>query len=68
MKPSDFTPHALLPFQLNPEPAIETLTACGGLPLVAQPYWLLDLPQSVVRPLRLTQRQRGWIRLRGSSC
>jgi len=28
----------------------------------------LGLPQSVVRPLRLTQRQRGWIRPHSSSC
>ena len=59
MNPPDFTPHALLPFQLNPEPAIESLITCEGLPLMAQPYWSIGLPQSVVRPLRLTQRQRG---------
>ena len=60
LNPPDITPHALLPFQLNPEPAIESLTTCGGLPLMAQPYWSLGLPQkSVVRPLRLTQRKRG---------
>ena len=36
---------------MRPQPAIETLTTCGGLQLVAQQYWLLGPPQSVVRPL-----------------
>jgi hypothetical protein len=36
MKTPDTTRNPLLPFQLDPEPATETLTAFGGLPLVAQ--------------------------------
>ena len=52
-------PHSWLPFQLDPEPATETLTAFGGLPRVAQTYRSLGLPQSVSRHLRLKQRQRG---------
>lgn len=59
MKTSDTTPNPLLPFQLDPEPATETLTAFGGLPLVAQTYRSLGLPESVARHLRLKQRQRG---------
>lgn len=43
----------MLPFQLDPEPATETLTAFGAdLPLVGA-------AQSVARHLRLKQRQRG---------
>lgn len=49
----------MLPFQLDPEPATETLTAFGGLPLVAQTCRSLGLLQSVARHLRLKQRQRG---------
>lgn len=59
MKTPDITPNPLLPFPLDPEPATETLTAFGGLPLVAQTYRSLGLPQSVARHLRLKQRQRG---------
>jgi hypothetical protein len=59
MKTSDTTPNPLLPFQLDPEPATETLTAFGGLPLVAQTYRSLGLPERVARHLRLKQRQRG---------
>lgn len=59
MKTSDTTPNPLLPFQLDPDPATETLTAFGGLPLVAQTYRSLGLPESVARHLRLKQRQRG---------
>jgi hypothetical protein len=58
-KAPDTTPNPLLPFQLDPDPATETLTAFGGLPLVAQTYRSLGLPQSVARHLRLKQRQRG---------
>lgn len=59
MKTPDTLPNSLLPFQLDPEPATETLTALGGLPLVAQTFRSLGLPQSVARHLRLKQRQRG---------
>ena len=54
------TPNPLLPFQLDPDPATETLTAFGGLPLVAQAFRSLGLPQSVAQHLHLTQRQRGF--------
>lgn len=59
MNTPDAPPTPLLPFQLDPEPATETLTAFGGLPLVAQTFRSLGLPQSVARHLRLKQRQRG---------
>lgn len=59
MKTPNTPPNPLLPFQLDPEPATETLTAFGGLPLVAQTFRSLGLPQSVGRHLRLKQRQRG---------
>jgi hypothetical protein len=59
MKTPDTTPNPLLPFQLDPEPATETLTAFGGLPLVAQTCRSLGLPQSVAHHLHLKQRQRG---------
>ncbi len=59
MKTPNTTPTPLLPFQLDPEPAAETRTAFGGLPLVAQTCRSLGLPQSVTRHLRLKQRQRG---------
>lgn len=59
MKTPARTPNPLLPFQLDPEPVTETLTAVGGLPLVAQTFRSLGLPQSVVRHLRIKQRQRG---------
>jgi len=59
MKTPDTTPDPLLSFQLDPEPATDTLTAFGGLPLVAQTFRSLGLPQSVARHLHLKQRQRG---------
>lgn len=59
MKTPDTTSTPVLPFQLDPEPATETLTALGGLPLVAQTFRSLGLPQSVARHLPLKQRQRG---------
>lgn len=53
------SPNPLLPFQLDPEPATDRLTAFGGLPLVAQTFRSLGLPQSVAQHLHLKQRQRG---------
>jgi hypothetical protein len=35
MKTSNFTSNLSLPFQIDPTPATDTLTAFGGLPLVA---------------------------------
>jgi len=60
MKTPNPTPNPLLPFQLDSEPVTDTLTAFGGLPLVAQTCRSLGLPQSVARHVPLKQRQRGF--------
>lgn len=52
--------------RINERRATETLTALMGLPLVAQTYRSLDLPQSVARHLRLKQRPAGLGR--GDAC
>lgn len=52
-------PNPLLPFQLDPEPTTDMLTAFGGLPLVAQTFCSLGLPQRVARHLHLKPRRRG---------
>jgi hypothetical protein len=44
---------------LDPEPAPETLTALGGMPLLVQAFRSLGLPASVQRQVRIKQRQRG---------
>ena len=49
-----------LPFQLDPEPATETLTSYGGVPLVVQAFRSLGLPQAIERHLRIKQRERGY--------
>jgi len=45
---------------LDPEPAPETLTALGGIPLLVQAFRSLGLPGSVERQVRIKQRQRGY--------
>ncbi len=49
-----------LPFQLDPEPACETLTSYGGAPLVIQAFRSLGLPQAVERHVRIKERERGY--------
>ncbi len=49
-----------LPFEIDPEPAPETLTALGGMPLVVQTFRLLGLPASVKRHVQVKERQRGY--------
>jgi hypothetical protein len=49
-----------LPFELDPEPATETLTSHGGIGLVVQAFRSLGLPQAVERYLRIKQRDRGY--------
>jgi len=49
-----------LPFQLEPEPATETLTSYGGVPLVIQAFRSLGLPQAVERHVQIKQRERGY--------
>lgn len=49
-----------LPFQWDPEPAAETLTAFGGLPMVVQTFRSMRLPDAVRRHVRIKERQRGY--------
>jgi hypothetical protein len=49
-----------LPFELDPEPTEETLTALGGIPLVVQAFRSLGLPQSVKEHVRVKERERGY--------
>lgn len=47
-------------FEIDPEPAEESLTAWGGVPLLVRAFRSLDLPRSVQRNVRVKQRQRGY--------
>jgi hypothetical protein len=47
-------------FDIDPEPLDETLTALGGIPLVAQAFRSLGLPQSVKDHVRVKERERGY--------
>jgi hypothetical protein len=49
-----------LPFELDPEPLEETLTARGGIPLVVQAFRSLGLPRSIQEQVRVKERQRGY--------
>ena len=49
-----------LPFQLDPEPARETLTSYGGVPLVVQAFRSLGLPQAIKAHVRIKERERGY--------
>jgi hypothetical protein len=49
-----------LPFELDPEPLEETLTARGGIPLVVQAFRSLGLPRSIQEHVRVKERQRGY--------
>ena len=49
-----------LPFEIDLEPAKETWTARGGIPLVVQTCRGLGLPASVKRNVKIKQRQRGF--------
>ena len=49
-----------LPFQLDPEPATETLTSYGGAALVAQAFRSLGLPQAIEQHVGIKQRERGY--------
>ena len=49
-----------LPFELDPEPLEETLTARGGIPLVVQAFRSLGLPRSMQEQVRVKERQRGY--------
>ena len=47
-------------FEIDPEPAPETLTALGGMPLLVQAFRSLGLPASVQRHVHVKQRERGF--------
>src|SRR2546430_6759505 len=49
-----------LRFQLDPEPATETLTSYGGIPLVVQAFRSLGLPQAIQQHVQIKQRERGY--------
>jgi hypothetical protein len=47
-------------FEIDERPLEETITARGGVPLLARAVRSLDVPGSVRRHLHLKQRQRGF--------
>jgi Transposase DDE domain group 1 len=47
-------------FEIDPEPAPESLTALGGMPLVVEAFRSLGLPGSVKRHVQVKERQRGY--------
>ena len=49
-----------LPFEIDPQPIEETLTALGGMPLVVQAFRSLGLPASVREQVRVKERDRGY--------
>ncbi len=51
---------APLLFEVDPEPAEETLTALGGVPLLVQAFRSLGLPGSVKRQVAIKERHRGY--------
>jgi len=52
-------PEASLLFEIDPEPAPESLTALGGMLLVVQAFRSLGLPGSVKRHVHVKERERG---------
>ena len=49
-----------LPFEIDPHPIEETLTALGGIPLAVQAFRSLGLPASVREQVRVKERDRGY--------
>ena len=47
-------------FEIDPEPAPESLTALGGMPLAVQAFRSLGLPGSVQRHVQVKERERGY--------
>lgn len=47
-------------FEIDPEPATETLTALGGIPLLVQAFRSLGVPASVKHHVRVKERERGY--------
>jgi hypothetical protein len=48
------------PFEIDPEPAKESLTAWGGVPLLVRAFRSLGVPQSIRQQVQIKQRQRGY--------
>jgi hypothetical protein len=49
-----------LPFEIDPQPLTETLTAWGGVSLAVQAFRSLGLPASIARHLHIRERERGY--------
>src|SRR5580765_4750135 len=49
-----------LPFQLDPEPNTEVLTAFGGVPMVVQTFRSMRLPQTIRSHVQIKERARGY--------
>jgi hypothetical protein len=47
-------------FEIDPEPARETMTSWGGISLLVRTFRSLGLAQSVNQHVRIKQRQRGY--------
>lgn len=47
-------------FEIDPEPAQETIRSWGGVPLLVRAFRSLGLPQSVKQYVQIKQRQRGY--------
>ena len=47
-------------FEIDPEPAAESLTSFGGAPLLLRTLRSLGVPESVARHIKIKQRQRGY--------
>jgi DDE family transposase len=47
-------------FEIDPEPAAESLTAYGGVPLLVRAWRSLGVAQSIGRQVRVKERQRGY--------
>lgn len=47
-------------FEIDPEPAQETITSWGGVPLLVRTFRSLSLGQSVKQHVQIKQRQRGY--------
>ena len=47
-------------FAIDPDPASETLTSWGGVPLLVRAFRSLGLPGSVQRNVRIKRRERGY--------
>lgn len=54
------TETSLVPLEISPEPATETLTAYGGLPLVVQTMKTLGVLQSITQHVQVKERERGF--------